>query len=285
MRRQPRLCSRFAVEIPNSQWLPHRLLLVRHGESEANVDRSLYSRIPDWKIPLTERGRAQALDCGRRLRNIIKNEKLYIYYSPYIRTRQTLAEVRKSLDESQVQGEREDERLREQEMGNFQPLDTMDRTWSERNEFGRSYYRFPGGESSVDVGDRVSTFFDSLFRERLELHSLSARDPDEPLTLPGEEDQNVVIISHGLLIRLFIARWFRVPVGAFETMRNPPNCSIVVLERRDSARLVMTDISKKLFGSDPLLEMMKFDGKDCTKRYRHMFFSDHPDSFTPAEGL
>ncbi|ESL07684.1 glycerolphosphate mutase [Trypanosoma rangeli SC58] len=285
MRRQLLLCSRFAVEIPNSHWLPHRLLLVRHGESEANVDRTLYSKMPDWKIPLTERGRAQALDCGRRLRNIIKNEKLYIYYSPYIRTQQTLEEIRKSLEESQVQGEREDERLREQEIGNFQPLEEMDRTWSERNEFGRFYYRFPGGESSVDVGDRVSTFFDSLFRERLELYSLSAMGPDGPLTLPEEDDQNVVIISHGLLIRLFIARWFYVPVEAFETMRNPPNCSIVVLERRDSARLVMTDISKKLFGSDPLLEMMKFDGKDSTKQYCHMFFMDHSGSFTPEEGL
>ncbi|EKF31924.1 glycerolphosphate mutase, putative [Trypanosoma cruzi marinkellei] len=288
MRRQTRLFSRLAVEIPNSHWLPRRLLLVRHGESEANVDRSQYSRIPDWKIPLTERGRAQALDCGRRLRNIIKNEKLYIYYSPYVRTQQTLAEVRKSLEESQVQGEREDERLREQEIGNFQPLDEMDRTWDERSNFGRSYYRFPDGESSVDVGDRVSTFFDSLFRERLELYSLSAGDPEDEdglLNVPGEDDQNVLIISHGLLIRLFIARWFRVPLEAFETMRNPPNCSIVVLERHESARMVMTDISKKLFGSDPLLEMMKFDGKDSTKRYRHMFFSDHSGSFTPAEGV
>ncbi|RNF00241.1 glycerolphosphate mutase [Trypanosoma rangeli] len=285
MRRQFLLCSRFVVEIPNSHWLPHRLLLVRHGESEANVDRTLYSKMPDWKIPLTERGQAQALDCGRRLRNIIKNEKLYIYYSPYVRTQQTLAEIRKSLEESQVQGEREDERLREQEIGNFQPLEEMDRMWNERNEFGRFYYRFPGGESSVDVGDRVSTFFDSLFRERLELYSLSAMDPDGPLALPGEDDQNVLIISHGLLIRLFIARWFYVPVEAFETMRNPPNCSIVVLERRDSARLVMSDISKKLFGSDPLLEMMKFDSKDTIKQYCNMFFMDHSDSFTPEEGL
>ncbi|KAH9593196.1 Histidine phosphatase superfamily [Trypanosoma melophagium] len=262
------------IEIPNSCWLPRRLLLVRHGESEANVDRTLYGRLPDWKIPLTVRGRAQAFDCGRRLRNIIKNEKIYIYHSPYVRARQTLVEVRKSFGPSQIQGEREDERLREQEMGNFQPVDQMDKTWAERSEFGRSYYRFPGGESSADVGDRLSTFFDSLFRERLELDSIATRrheDGSVPPALQGEDDHNVVIISHGLLIRLFIARWFRVPMEVFETMRNPPNSAIVVLERRESGRMVMTDISKKLFGSDPLLESMKFDGKDNSKLYRHLF--------------
>ncbi|KEG08610.1 glycerolphosphate mutase [Trypanosoma grayi] len=273
-----------AIDIPSGCWLPRRVLLVRHGESEANVDRTLYGKIPDWRIPLTERGHAQALDCGRRICNIIKKEKLYIYYSPYLRARQTLEGIRKNIDLFQIKGEREDERLREQEMGNFQPEDMMDAMWNERSDFGRSYYRFPGGESSADVGDRVSTFFDSLFREWLELSSMSARSPDDgggPLTLPDEEDHNVVIVSHGLLIRLFIGRWFRVPMEIFETMRNPPNCSIVVLERCDSGRLVMTDISKKLFGSDPLLEMMKFDGKDNTQLYRHMFFSDTPGPVPP----
>ncbi|EPY16730.1 hypothetical protein STCU_11028 [Strigomonas culicis] len=139
-------------------WLPRRLMLVRHGESEANVDRTIYSTMADWRIPLTARGRAQALDCGRRLRRIIGDEQLYIYYSPYTRTRQTLEEIHKSLSAEQIQGEREDERLREQEMGNYQPLQAMDETWDARNSFGRLYYRFPYGESGADVGDRVSSF-------------------------------------------------------------------------------------------------------------------------------
>ncbi|KPI83142.1 putative glycerolphosphate mutase [Leptomonas seymouri] len=371
------------------QWLPRRLLLVRHGESEANVNREVYSKTPDWKIPLTRLGREQAFDCGKRLRNIIQDEKLYIYYSPYARTRQTLEEIRRSFDESQIQGEREDERLREQEMGNYQPMADMDRTWASRNAFGRLYYRFPFGESGADVGDRVSSFFDSLLRERIGLtvpnmnerlmqgareelgylglgrrrgesdcmsmrpdasHTedtttasftpppsfsslvdgasmVAAAGPpppregkqhqkdaassamratasataevDGPLhssrhsarslshlseanihgVLPPNdygtsvgEDQNVLIVAHGLLIRLFIGRWFRVPMEVFDTMRNPPNCSIIVLERNDDiGRLVMTDASKGLFGSNPLLQMMKFDGDEDTRWYRQKF--------------
>lgn len=148
--------------------LPKRLILIRHGESEANVDRSQYARIPDWRIVLTPRGKKEARDCGQRLRRIVKDEPLFIYYSPYKRTRQTLDEVRWSLSPLQIKGEREDERLREQEMGNYQPLPAsgdMDRLWNARNQYGRSYFRFPAGESGLDVMDRVGGFFDALLKE------------------------------------------------------------------------------------------------------------------------
>jgi hypothetical protein len=35
---------------------PFRIYLVRHGESQGNVDETIYERIPDSKIPLTKRG-------------------------------------------------------------------------------------------------------------------------------------------------------------------------------------------------------------------------------------
>lgn len=96
--------------------------------------------------------------------------------------------------------------------------------------------------------------------------------PPNALGASGGDDQNVVIIAHGLLLRLFIGRWFRVPMEVFETMLNPPNCAIVVLERDDTIdRLVMTDCSRQLFGSDPLLQMMRFDGHEDAQWYRRRF--------------
>eukprot|EP00796_Vickermania_ingenoplastis_P011901 gene11902-8185_t len=150
--------------------LPKRLLLIRHGESVANVDRAIYGTTPDWRIGLTPKGQEQARDCGRRLQRLVKKDKLFIYYSPYKRTRQTLEGIRPFLSDSQILGEREDERLREQEMGNYQPSvddGAMDKLWRERNVFGRTYYRFPSGESGLDVMDRVGSFFDSLLKEGL----------------------------------------------------------------------------------------------------------------------
>ena len=39
--------------------LPKRIILVRHGESMGNVDETIYSRVPDPQIRLTDRGREQ----------------------------------------------------------------------------------------------------------------------------------------------------------------------------------------------------------------------------------
>ena len=43
---------------------PRRIILIRHGESLGNIDEVAYTTTPDWKIPLTRRGRAQAADVG-----------------------------------------------------------------------------------------------------------------------------------------------------------------------------------------------------------------------------
>ena len=40
--------------------IPRRIILVRHGRSEANEDATVYSRVPDYKISLVEQGREDA---------------------------------------------------------------------------------------------------------------------------------------------------------------------------------------------------------------------------------
>ena len=44
--------------------LPDRIFLVRHAESEGNVDNLAYTTIPDSQVPLTERGVTQAQNAG-----------------------------------------------------------------------------------------------------------------------------------------------------------------------------------------------------------------------------
>lgn len=39
--------------------LPKRIILVRHGQSEGNVDETMYCRVPDPQIRLTENGKRQ----------------------------------------------------------------------------------------------------------------------------------------------------------------------------------------------------------------------------------
>ena len=59
------------------------------GESEANVDPSKYSSVGDPNVRLTERGRAQAAAAGDALARTIGARPLFVFVSPYMRTRET----------------------------------------------------------------------------------------------------------------------------------------------------------------------------------------------------
>ena len=73
----------------------------------------------------------------------------------------------------------------------------------------------------MDVYSRVSSFIGTLFREFGKLDDV--------------ENSNVIIITHGLTLRLFLMRWFQYSVEEFESSRNPDNCRIVVMTRGISA--------------------------------------------------
>src|SRR5689334_20215561 len=51
--------------------LPKRIILVRHGESQGNLDMSAYTTTPDYRIPLTALGAEQARAAGRGIRDVV----------------------------------------------------------------------------------------------------------------------------------------------------------------------------------------------------------------------
>lgn len=202
---------------------PIRIILVRHGESLGNVDESAYVATPDWRVPLTDRGRQQAYEAGKELSDIIgKDGKVFFYYSPYKRTRETVAEFQKHIDPEQIISTREEPRMSEQQFGNFQNVEQVLESKQERHEFGRFYYRFKSGEAGLDVYSRVSSFISTLVRD-CQQYQKAGYDLD---TI------NVVIVTHGLSLRLFLMRWFQFSVEEFEATENPDNAKLVVMQKR-----------------------------------------------------
>jgi|GEM_PF-6078817 broad specificity phosphatase PhoE len=68
--------------------------LVRHGESEANLDKSVNAAKADHAIELSPNGADQAVEAGIKLATFLKaaanaGELIGTYVSPYTRTRQT----------------------------------------------------------------------------------------------------------------------------------------------------------------------------------------------------
>lgn len=200
------------------------IILVRHAQSEGNKNRDIHQTIPDHRVKLTNEGYRQAEDAGRRLRDLLHpDDTLHFFTSPYRRTRETTEGILESLTSDAPAPSPfprhtikvyEEPRLREQDFGNFQPCSSeMERMWMERADYGHFFYRIPNGESAADAYDRVSGFNESLWR------------------LFGEDDfANVcVLVTHGLMARVFLMKWYHWSVEYFEDLRNINHCEFVVL--------------------------------------------------------
>ena len=187
---------------------PVNIILVRHGQSEGNVDKTVYSRKPDYTLNLTLAGIQQAVDIGKEIAKIC-NDWTAFYVSPFFRTRQTAECIQQSFKHN-IWKSYEDVRLREQEWGGHISQGFNEDHETQRDEHGTFYWRFPNGESCADVFDRVSDFMNTLYRD--------FEKPDFP--------NNTVIVTHGMAMRVFLMRWLHLTVEQFELLANPSNCGI-----------------------------------------------------------
>ena len=90
--------------------------------------------------------------------------------------------------------------LSEQQFGNFQNSEVMDQFKASRSDFGRFYYRFPEGEAGLDVYNRATSFIATMFRD------WSRNDPET------QRHMTVIVVTHGLTLRLFLMRWYQYTV-------------------------------------------------------------------------
>ena len=207
---------------------PNRILLIRHGESQGNIDINQYQTVPDYALILTPKGIEQSKQAGDRIKEIIGSESVHVYLSPYVRTRQTFQHLKTSI-ETNVKKVVEDPRIREQDWGHLRHPNENEEIRRQRDGFSTFYYRIPDGESGADVYDRVSTFLETLHRDFNK----------------KEYPQNALIITHGLTLRLFLMRWLHWTVEEFENLRNPRNCQVVVIQKNANDRYELVNELEK----------------------------------------
>ncbi|RAL10916.1 acid phosphatase DET1 [Aspergillus homomorphus CBS 101889] len=204
---------------------PRMIILIRHAQSEGNKNREIHQTIPDHRVKLTSEGHRQALEAGSKLRALLRpDDTIHFFTSPYRRTRETTEGILQSLTSDSPSPSPfprhtikvyEEPRLREQDFGNFQPCSAeMERMWLERADYGHFFYRIPNGESAADAYDRVSGFNESLWR------------------LFGENDfaSVCVLVTHGLMTRVFLMKWYHWSVEYFEDLRNINHCEFVIMK-------------------------------------------------------
>lgn len=151
-----------------------RLLLARHGQTTGNKDR----RLQGAEDPLTSLGRRQAGELASHLAG--RGDVTALYASPYVRARETARAVGRALGLEPVLRPG----LAELNVGDaagyrFDDWAAQFPEESERFRTGGVDYRWPGGESGRQLGERTACEVDHILREH------------------GEDEGSVVVVSHG----------------------------------------------------------------------------------------
>lgn len=168
--------------------LPHRLILIRHGETDWNREGRLQG---GQDIPLNDLGRRQAAEAAERLRKLAPDFAALDYIgSPMHRARETMDILRAEL--ALAPGAyRIDDRLKELTFGSWEGFTWRDIRKAEREQAQlreRDKWSFvpPGGESYGMLAQRVRPVLEELQRE-------------------------TVIVSHGGVARAILALVGAVP--------------------------------------------------------------------------
>lgn len=240
---------------------PINLLLVRHAVSAANLDNTLYTRLPDAKVPLAPEGHKQARAAGEAVAAWIKaqpgTDSTRIYCSPYQRTRETCAEIEVALTDGGVAYDRIEElALREISFGLFDGLrdEELPATFPREHAYyqkhvdfeGEFYAPMPLGESRVQVADRVKGVFGTIIRDNREREN-------------GWRIRNFVIVSHGVTIRAFIMQWLHLTPEWYQAQHNPANASVLMISSDGSAPYRLTTLFEG-FPHQPSKQDMREEG-------------------------
>ncbi|MFC4024025.1 histidine phosphatase family protein [Oceanobacillus longus] len=188
------------------------IYLIRHGESEHNIDLAIMEHIHDSEHHLTELGEKQAEATADFLKNLVTRDTV-IYSSPYKRTMQTAEAIQSKLPENVPIYE--NPLIREWELGNL--LNISNRTPQLKKEYksaGHFYYRYPNGESMADVYLRA-TIFSSTFLQRI-------RDQ--------KRYEDVLIVTHSAFMQAFLTFMMQWPIDNNAKHQPFDNASVIAID-------------------------------------------------------
>jgi broad specificity phosphatase PhoE len=159
-----------------------KLVLIRHAQTSANVDRVWHGHTD---TPLTNLGQEQVDSLADHFHHVM--EPTVIYSSPLVRTRKTAEAIANKFDlEVKIEAE-----LIEFGVGEYENV-SFDKLNGELNFFPRmiadEHYSAPGGENRYKVTKRVTSRIESIAEKH--------------------QDENIVIVTHGMALSFALTHWF-----------------------------------------------------------------------------
>ncbi len=204
-----------------------RLLIIRHGQSEGNVNERAYIDKGDSKVGLTDTGWNQAIAAGKFLESYYEKDGTahwpYVFLSAYQRTQETLSGIVHGMHKKGLAGEPKihlDPRLVERFAGATQLMQkgTGPVDWRISAQFGRmSEQMYENdkfvtrnllGDSSKDIYLAVQSFMDGTMRR-----------------VDASGDDDMLVVCHGIVYREFVRAMGDLSMNA--DLPTPGNCDIL----------------------------------------------------------
>lgn len=163
-----------------------KLHFVRHAQSLANVDESLYRSMADHKIPLSPLGEEQLGPLVNNLKNLINDSKVRIVYSPYMRALQTAEAIKTGLGIKDKHFIEEPLVAEQRFFSSYKLMNTDQESYTSavKYDYGFFWYKEGEGESEQDVYTRARLFLN-----------------DVRSGVYGKK-KDLVIVCHGVFIRM-----------------------------------------------------------------------------------
>lgn len=199
----------------------YSITFIRHGQSEGNVNPSIYLSKHDSELCLTDVGKSQSIEISQKYINnwkYLKTKNIHIYHSSYNRTIETFDHFRKGLIYNiEDKNIHESILLREWETHQCieNPLDTYD-FMIKNNKLNKSgfFFRFDGGESLADLELRCRLFL-------IELDKI-------------EDNSHIFIFCHSFTELMFMKIINNISVEDFFKISHLKNCEFVSYYQEDS---------------------------------------------------
>jgi broad specificity phosphatase PhoE len=191
---------------------PRKIVVMRHAESQEDIDKSVYAHTADLDVPLSADGISQAMNVRLTLAELLDSKRIHVYMSPGLRLKQTYDLLTASFGDDFRFSHTVEPQIQKQFWGDV-TVENRREIEIARYREGVLVYQFPNGESGPQLIRRFESFVESL-REDF------ARE-DFP--------ENMIVLTHGFEMRLFLMVWFGWDTRYFERLANPRNCEAVEL--------------------------------------------------------
>ncbi len=224
-----------------------KLFLVRHGQSEGNVDNTKYLDKSDSEIKLTKLGEEQAIKAADKIVDILnrfdlanvedfmkdefksKPHSFEVFSSTSKRAYDTSDLVIEQLIRmnQQVYNTTKMPILRERHWGNLREIGINGKLEDKHFDF---YYTPDNGESFARVQERAIVFHQHLINNPRFKYGFG----------------NVIIVGHGEFIKTYMMYLLGWSVEEFQNLRSPRNGEVFLIEDNELSSL--TPLPKKKHG-------------------------------------